>query len=56
MTYDLARVRGAITLAHAHTTGAVKTPKMVSEEVERLMPGATLVSTSGFGDAVIAHM
>ncbi len=28
----------------------------VKEEITKLVPGATLVSTSGFGDAVINNM
>jgi len=35
--------------------GAI-TAKTVTYDFERLMPGATLVSCSGFGDAIIKHM
>jgi hypothetical protein len=28
----------------------------VKEELEELVPGATLVGTSGFGEAVVRHM
>jgi isocitrate dehydrogenase len=52
LTYDLARLREAI-----------KTPKRelaarrnVEEDLQRLIPGATLMSTSGFAGAVIRHM
>src|SRR6516165_12776804 len=52
LTYDLARLRQAI-----------KTPKRelaarrnVEEDLQRLIPGATLTSTSGFASAVIRHM
>jgi isocitrate dehydrogenase len=52
LTYDLARLREAI-----------KTPKRelaarrnVEEDLQRLIPGATLMSTSGFASAVIRHM
>ena len=52
LTYDLARLRQAI-----------KTPKRelaarrnVEEDLQRLIPGATLMSTSGFASAVIRHM
>jgi isocitrate dehydrogenase len=30
--------------------------KTVTYDLERLMEGATLVSCSGFGDAIISHM
>ncbi len=52
VTYDLARVRTAIT-APQRKPGERPEP---AKEVERLMPGAKLVSTSGFGEAVIRHM
>jgi len=52
LTYDLARLREAI-----------KTPKRelaarrnVEEDLQRLVPGATLMSTSGFAGAVVRHM
>jgi len=52
LTYDLARLREAI-----------KTPKRelaarrnVEEDLQRLIPGARLMSTSGFAGAVIRHM
>ena len=42
---------------------AIKTPKRelaarrnVEEDLQRLIPGATLMSTSGFAGAVIRHM
>ena len=49
VTYDLARVRGGI---------IARGPKLenISEELQRLMPGAKLVTTSGFGDAIIKHI
>ncbi|WP_277758420.1 NADP-dependent isocitrate dehydrogenase [Pseudomonas sp. A34-9] len=37
------------------TNGAIKA-KTVTYDFERLMEGATLVSSSGFGDALISHM
>ena len=52
VTYDLARARAGIQ-ARARRPG---TSKEVQEDLERLMPGATLVSTSGFGDAIIKSM
>jgi isocitrate dehydrogenase len=52
LTYDLARLREAI-----------KTPKRelaarrnVEEDLQRLIPGAKLMSTSGFASAVMRHM
>ncbi|MBV8146635.1 MAG: NADP-dependent isocitrate dehydrogenase [Gammaproteobacteria bacterium] len=52
LTYDLARLREAI-----------KTPKRelaarrnVEEDLQRLIPGAKLMSTSGFASAIIRHM
>jgi len=52
LTYDLARLRAAI-----------KTPKRelaartsVAEDLQRLIPGAKLLSTSGFATAIIRHM
>ena len=52
LTYDLARLREAIKrpkreLAARHN---------VEEDLQRLIPGAKLVSTSGFAGAVIRHM
>lgn len=52
VTYDLARARAGIQI-RARRPG---TSKEVQEDLERLMPGATLVSTSGFGDAIIKNM
>ncbi len=52
VTYDLARARAGIQ-TRARRPG---TSKEVQEDLERLMPGATLVSTSGFGDAIIKNM
>ena len=52
VTYDLARARAGFQ-AKARRPG---TSKEVQEDLERLMPGATLVSTSGFGEAIINNM
>jgi len=53
LTFDLARLRKAIRAPkHAHA----KSLQDVKQELEELVPGATLVGTSGFGDAVIRHM
>ncbi len=52
VTYDLARVRAGLPV-RSKKHGSKKD---VTEDLERMMPGATLVTTSGFGDAVISHM
>lgn len=52
VTYDLARARGGM-IAGSLTPSS---QKAVADDLQRLMPGATLVTTSGFGDAVVAHM
>ena len=52
VTYDLARVRTAITAPQRQSGEKAS----AQEEMARLMPGATLVTTSGFGDAVIKYM
>jgi isocitrate dehydrogenase len=52
VTYDLARARAGIAARGMRVDSA----RAVEEDLERLMPGATLVTTSGFGDAVIANM
>jgi isocitrate dehydrogenase len=52
VTYDLARVRTAIT-APQRKAGE---RQQAEQELERLMPGAKLVTTSGFGEAIIHHM
>lgn len=52
VTYDLARARAGF---HAKVRRP-GTSKEVQEDLERLMPGATLVSTTGFGDEIIKNM
>ncbi len=54
LTFDLARLREAIhqPIRKARPHGR----KDVEDELEQLIPGATLVGTRGFGDAVIRHM
>ncbi|MGH8291841.1 MAG: NADP-dependent isocitrate dehydrogenase [Gammaproteobacteria bacterium] len=52
MTYDLARLRRAIRVSKREIAGR----RNVEEKMQSLIPGATLVGCSGFGDAVIAHM
>jgi isocitrate dehydrogenase len=52
MTYDLARLREAIRA----TKRDLAARKNVEEDLQRLIPGATLVGTTGFGDAIIRRM
>ena len=52
VTYDLARVRaGMQTLVKKHEHG-----QEIVKELEELMPGATLVTCSGFGDSIVDCM
>ncbi len=54
LTFDLARLREAI-----HQPVRKERPqdkRGVESELEQLIPGATLVGTKGFGEAVIRHM
>jgi isocitrate dehydrogenase len=53
LTFDLARLRKAI---RAPRHGHAVSPESVQQEMQELVPGATLVGTRGFGDAVIRHM
>jgi len=52
MTYDLARLRQAIRVSKRE----IAARRNVEEKMQSLMPGATLVGCSGFGNAVIEHM
>jgi len=52
MTYDLARLREAIRSPKRELAAR----KNVEEDLQRLIPGATLMSCSGFASAVIRHM
>ncbi|MGH8284243.1 MAG: NADP-dependent isocitrate dehydrogenase [Steroidobacteraceae bacterium] len=52
LTYDLARLREAIRAPKRELAAK----KNVEEDLQRLIPGATLMSTSGFGEAVVRHM
>jgi isocitrate dehydrogenase len=52
LTYDLARLREAIRAPKRDLASR----KNVEEDMQRLIPGAKLVGTSGFGEAVIRHM
>ena len=55
LTYDLARARAGKRLIRVKNKNKSK-PVDVKEEITKLVPGATLVSTSGFGDAVINNL
>jgi isocitrate dehydrogenase len=52
LTYDLARLREAIKAPKRELAAC----KSVAEDLERLIPGARLMSTSGFAGAIIRHM
>ncbi|HEX4619878.1 MAG TPA: NADP-dependent isocitrate dehydrogenase [Steroidobacteraceae bacterium] len=52
LTYDLARLREAIKAPKRELAAR----RNVEEDLQRLIPGARLMSTSGFADAVIRHM
>ncbi len=52
VTYDLARVRGGL----AAGVRRLGSRDDVAADLQRLMPGATLVTTSGFGEEVIKNM
>ena len=52
LTYDLARLREAIRAPKIELAAR----RNVEEDLQRLIPGATLMSCSGFGDAIIRHM
>jgi isocitrate dehydrogenase len=52
LTYDLARLREAIRA----TKREIAARRNVEEDLQRLVPGATLMSCSGFAQAIIRHM
>ena len=54
LTFDLARLRRAI--KQPVRKGRPKDKDDVVQELEQLMPGARLVGTRGFGEAVIDYM
>ena len=54
LTFDLARLREAIRAPKRKDNPHGR--EEVESELEQLIPGATLVGTSGFGEAVIRHM
>jgi len=53
VTYDLARARAGMS---TKIKSAPSSASDIKQHLEALMPGATLVSTSGFGEAIISHM
>jgi isocitrate dehydrogenase len=52
LTYDLARLREAIRAPKRELAAK----KNVEEDLQRLIPGAKLLGTTGFGEAVVRHM
>jgi isocitrate dehydrogenase len=54
LTFDLARLRKAIRAPKRH--GHAHSPEEVKQVLEELVPGATLVGTKGFAEAVVRHM
>jgi isocitrate dehydrogenase len=54
LTFDLARLRVAIQQPIRKDRPLDK--QEVEQELDQMIPGATLVGTKGFGEAVIRHM
>lgn len=52
LTYDLARLREAIRASKRELAAR----RNVEEAMQQLIPGATLMSCSGFGEAIVRHM
>ena len=55
LTFDLARARAGKKFIRPKSREK-HTPEEIKRELMKLVPGATLVSTQGFGDAVIDNM
>lgn len=53
VTYDLARARAGMSTKIATKLSSAED---IERQLESLMPGATLVTTSGFSEAVVSHM
>ena len=53
VTYDLARARAGMS---TKISAKPSSSRDIEQQLEQLMPGATLVTTSGFAEAVISHM
>ena len=56
LTFDLARLREAIRKPKRPAGSHPHGKQDVAQELDQLIPGATLVGTKGFGKAVIRHM
>ncbi len=56
VTFDLARLRTAIHQPRRKNRQRPHDKTEVEQELDQLIPGATLVGTKGFGEAVIRHM
>ncbi|MAQ73356.1 MAG: hypothetical protein CMD49_03540, partial [Gammaproteobacteria bacterium] len=57
LTYDLARARAGRRVIRTKTRDKTpRTTEEVKQEMSKLVPGAWLVTTSGFGEAVINNM
>ena len=54
LTFDLARLRGAIHQPKRKSKPHGK--KEIEQELDQMVPGATLLGTRGFGEAIIRHM
>ena len=52
LTFDIARMRSAIRRPKREIAGR----RSVEEQMQSLVPGATLVGTTGFADGVVRHM
>ena len=53
VTYDLARARAGMSTKIATKLSSAED---IERQLEELLPGATLVTTSGFSEAVVSHM
>ena len=57
LTYDLARARAGRRIIRTKSRDKpTRTTEEMKQEMSRLVPGAWLVTTEGFGDAVINNM
>ena len=52
LTYDLARLREAIRASKRELAAR----RNVEESLQQLIPGATIMSCSGFGEAIVRRM
>ena len=51
VTFDLARLRETVRRSKRELAG-----RAPAEDTQKLIPGATLMSCSGFGEAIVRHM